>query len=126
MVKLIYLISVIGILLTTASANDRFILDSFEQTNRLSQETNKPALIIFGSDDCKFCNLLKQDILDYKLSPSIDRYIICYIDIKKNPELKNEYDVSVIPDSRILINGKETNRTKGYSKTNYIKWLNIK
>lgn len=126
MVKLIYLISVIGILLTAAYANDGFILNSLEQTNKLSQEINKPALIIFGSDDCKFCNLLKQDIINYKLSPDIDKYIICYIDIKKNPELKNEYDVSVIPDSRILINGKETNRIKGYSKTNYMKWLNIK
>ena len=126
MVKLIYLISVICILFTTVLANDGFILDSIDATHRLSRETGKPILIIFGADDCKFCNALKQDILDNNLSPEIDKYIICYIDIKKNPELKNEYAVSVIPDSRILINGKETNRTKGYSKTNYMKWLNIK
>ncbi len=124
MVKIIYLIFIIGVLLTAASANDGFIVDSIDVAHRLSKETGKPALIIFGADYCKFCNSLKQDILDNKLSPKIDRYIICYADIKENPDIKERYDVSMIPDSRIFVENKEISKIKGYSKNNYIKWLN--
>lgn len=124
MVKIIYLLFFLAVLVTTVSANDSFILDSIEEAQRLSKLTNKPALIIFGADYCKFCNSLKDDILNKKLSPTIDRYIICYIDIKLNPELKDQYGVNMIPDSRIFSNTKEIRRVKGYSKNNYLKWLN--
>lgn len=105
------------------SANDSFILSSLEETYKLSEATKKPALVIFGSDYCKFCNSLKQDILNKKLSPHIDKYIICYIDIKQKPDLKTHYKVSSIPDSRIFVNGKESKTTKGYVQNAYIQWL---
>jgi thioredoxin-related protein len=120
MVKIIYLLFFLAVLVTVVSANDSFILDSIDETQRLSHLTNKPALIIFGSDSCRFCNNLKQDILTKKLSPTIDRYIICYIDIDKNPDLKTKYSVSMIPDSRIFVNNKQTSIIKGYSKDTYI------
>jgi thioredoxin-related protein len=124
MVKIIYLIFVLGLLLTVASANDGFILSSIDEGRKLSNLTNKPLLVIFGSDNCPFCVSLKQDILDLKLSPDIDKYIICYIDLKEYPELKNQYDISMIPDSRIIINDQQKSKLKGYAKQNYIKWLN--
>lgn len=123
---MIYLLFFIAILVTFASANDSFILNSIEETKRLSKLTNKPALIIFGADYCKFCNSLKEDILNNELSPIVDNYIICYIDIKSSPELKKEYHISMIPDSRILLNNQELSRKKGYSKESYKLWLENK
>jgi thioredoxin-related protein len=109
---------------TILFANDGFILSSIEETQKLSKLTNRPALIIFGADYCKFCNVLKQDILNHQLSPAVDKYIICYVDIKENSALKDKYGISIIPDSRIFVNSKEAHKTKGYSKDIYIKWLN--
>lgn len=123
---MIYLLFFIAILITVASANDSFILNSIEETKRLSKLTNKPALIIFGADYCKFCNSLKEDILNNELSPIIDKYIICYIDIKSSPELKTKYHISMIPDSRILLKNQELSSKKGYSKESYKLWLENK
>ena len=124
--KIMYLMFIVCILLTALSANDGFILDSIDAAHRLSRQTGKPTLVIFGADYCKFCNALKQDILDNNLSPNIDRYIICYVDIKQNPELKERYGVSKIPDSRIFIENEEVSKMAGYFKNNYIKWLDNK
>lgn len=120
---MIYLLFFIAILVTFASANDSFILNSIEETKRLSKLTNKPALIIFGADYCKFCNSLKEDILNNKLGPDINNYIMCYVDVKENPDLKIKYNVSMIPDSRMFIDNKEISRIKGYNIENYKKWL---
>jgi|688.fasta_scaffold139653_3 thiol-disulfide isomerase/thioredoxin len=109
---------------TTIIANDGFILSSMEETQKLSKLTNKPALVIFGADYCKFCQILKQDILTNQLSPSINEYIICYIDVKDNLNLKNKYKISSIPDSRIFIDNEQVSKTTGYSKDTYKKWLN--
>jgi thioredoxin-related protein len=123
MVKIIYSIFSILALSTVAFGADGFILDSIEEANKLSKATNKPMLIIFGADYCKFCSLLKEDILNHEFSPAVDQYIICYIDIKNNPDVKHKYGVSTIPDSRIFTDTKEINRIRGYSKDTYKKWL---
>lgn len=112
------------LMLTTAFANDSFILSSLDEGMKLSKKVNRPLLVIFGSDNCQFCTSLKNDILNLKLSPDINDYIICYIDLKEYPELKTKYDISMIPDSRIIINDKQKSGIKGYSKQNYLKWLN--
>jgi len=124
MIKLIYLLLfAISVLSTSVSANDSFMLNSIEEAKNLASITNKPLLIIFGSDYCKFCQELKKDILSKKLSPDIDKYIICYIDLETDEHIKKKYNVSMIPDSRILIKDKEIKKIKGYSKNNYLKWL---
>jgi len=124
MLKTICFVFCLLLFSTTIFANDSFILSSIEETQKLSKLTNKPALIIFGADYCKFCQILKQDILTNQLNPSVDKYIICYIDVKDNPDLKNKYKISSIPDSRILIDNEQVSKTTGYSKNTYIKWLN--
>lgn len=107
-----------------AYADNSFVLSSLDEAKILSQQTQQPVLLIFGSNDCRFCNALKEDIITNKLSPAINRYIVCYINIKDNQDLKNRYNISVVPDSLILIKQNEKFRTKGYLKDSYIKWLN--
>lgn len=105
-------------------ANETFIMRDIGDAQRISNSLNKPMLLIFGTDDCRFCNLLKDDILSFNLSPAIDKYIICYIDVNNNEDLKKKYDISVIPDSRIIFQDKTKSRIKGYSKNKYNEWLN--
>lgn len=107
---------------TLIYANEGFILSSIEETLQLSEETGKTPLIIFGSDDCRYCLKLKKDLLDNKI-PEMDRYIICYVNIKTNPEYKKEYKISLIPDSKILVNKEVKYSMTGYSLENYKKWL---
>lgn len=114
--------SLVAILsLTTALfSNDTFILDSFDEAKVLAQETSKPVLIVFGADYCAYCLKLKQDLL---LSKDIE-HIVCYVDIQDHTDLKDKYNVGVIPDSRVIINNKEVGSFKGYSPQKYFTWLN--
>lgn len=104
-------------------AKDSFILSSLDEAMVLSQSTNKPVLLIFGADYCRYCISLKENILNLELSPEINKYIICYIDIKIHSDLKKQYSVSTIPDSRIIIDNKQQKSIIGYNRQKYISWL---
>lgn len=101
---------------------DTFILNSLAEAQILSKETRKPILLIFGAESCDYCSLLKND-LNSVLKKDVDNFIVCYLDLKSNPELKKEYNVSLIPDSRIISNGKINSAIKGYKSKDYRKWL---
>lgn len=124
MLKFFYSIILLLFLLTSSYANDSFILNNLDEAKKISQTTNKPVLVIFGADYCKFCDQLKKDILDFQLSPAIDKYIVCYLDVGKNKNLKKKHNIGVIPDSRIIMNNKEKSSNKGYVKNSYINWIN--
>jgi len=123
MIKIIYLIFFLSVLLTIASANDKFLLSSLDEAQVLSKDTKKPILLIFGADYCVHCGKLKHDLLNKDLEESADNYIICYMDIQTNPDLKKKYGVSIIPDSRIIKSDKTVSSMTGYSKNTYAKWL---
>lgn len=101
---------------------DTFILNSLAEAQTLSKETQKPILLIFGADSCDFCSLLKND-LNSVLKKDVDNFIVCYLDLKSNPELKRQYNVTLIPDSRIISNEKTNTVIKGYKQKDYKKWL---
>lgn len=104
-------------------AKEGFILNSIDEAKILSRTTERPILLIFGAEYCSYCVSLKQNILNLNLSPEIDQYIICYIDIKIHTDLKKQYSVSTIPDSRIIINNQETKSVIGYNQKKYRNWL---
>lgn len=113
---------VAALMLFTTTGN--FMLDSLSEANELSKNTNKPVLLIFGSEQCIFCDKLKENILNNNLSESIDAYIVCYIDIDQNKEMSNEYNIQSIPDSRVLKNGLQKAKLIGFQLNNYKNWLN--
>jgi thioredoxin-related protein len=123
MIKIIYVLFAIGSMLTIASANDSFVVTSIKDAKILSESTNKSILLIFGADYCRYCNQLKSDLFVSPLKELTDRYIICYVDLEKNPEMKSEYNVSMIPDSRILKNDNQISKIKGYSPKSYQDWI---
>lgn len=99
--------------------SDNFILSSIEEANALSKETKQPVLVIFGADDCVFCVNLKNDILNGSLDSVVDKYIICFVDIKTNPEYQNKYNIITIPDSRVIKNNVTIKKIIGYNKSTY-------
>jgi thioredoxin-related protein len=107
---------------TSLYAGD-FTVKSLEEAKKLSQSTNQPILLIFGSPYCSFCNKLTMDIQNGSLTEYLDPYIICYVDLEKNEEYKDKYKINMIPDSRIISNDKETSKATGYKKNEYIQWL---
>lgn len=123
MKHIMFIISIMIMLFSSVYASDTFVLSSVEEAKTLSQTTNKPLLLIFGSDSCGPCRSLKTDINTFLL-PSIDGFIICYINIDNNPQIKTKYNISTIPDSRIFIEGSLKHTMIGYDKFSYEKWLN--
>jgi thioredoxin-like negative regulator of GroEL len=125
MIKIIYMLFIIAIgsMLTVASANDSFMVTSIKDAKILSESTNRSILLIFGADYCKYCNQLKSDLFISPLKELTDRYIICCIDLEKKPKMKSEYNVSTIPDSRILKNNNQISKIKGYSPKSYQNWI---
>ena len=109
--------------MTVASANNSFILTSLKDAEFLSESTGKPILLIFGTKSCKFCTELKSDLFSEPLKSATDKYIICYLDLDENQELKDKYNIGLIPDSMVIKNGKEISRLKGYTSKNYERWI---
>lgn len=99
------------------------MVNSLEDAIALSESTKMPTLVIFGAEWCGYCKNLKKDITNGVLNTELDNYIVCYIDIDKNPDLKKEYRVKTLPDSRILLNKIEKHSHKGYISKNYKEWL---
>ena len=116
------ILSIIFSLVSCAVLADGFILGSLAEANKLAESTGKPVLLILGTKSCPHCEFLKNDLLKSKIS-SADKFIICYLGLDKNKDLKKQYSVSMIPDSRILKNNKEISSIEGYNRTKYEKWL---
>jgi thioredoxin-like negative regulator of GroEL len=114
---LLYLLFAITVVHTSISVKD------FEDAIALSESSKMPVLVVFSADWCKFCSILKEDIDKGVYAKETDKYIVCFIDIDQREDLKKEYQVSSIPDSRILKHKIEKSRLIGYDKIRYRKWL---
>lgn len=114
---------IIAVLLMSSISYGEFILDSLDEAKQLSQSTQQPILVIFGSEHCSFCKKLINDAHNDKLKTAMDPYIICYLDINKDAKLKEEYKINIVPDSRIIEKNIQKTKIVGYNKENYIKWL---
>lgn len=100
-----------------------FLVNSLPEAQQIATQTKQPILLILGSPSCVFCEKLKNDLSEPELQQYTDRYIICYIDLSNQPEYKDSYKVTSIPDSRIIKNNKQISRAQGYKKVDYINWL---
>lgn len=125
--RLLQLLTITVLLSSICLSNDSFMLDSIPEAEKLSQSTGQPILLVFGADYCGYCNKLKTDILDKKVGLALNRYIICYVDLTKNSDYKEKYNISIIPDSRIIVDGKQVSKMQGYSRTDFTRWIeNVK
>lgn len=104
-------------------ADNVAVVSSLEDAVALSESTKMPVLVIFGADWCVHCKNLKKDIDNGQLNKELDSYIVCYVDIDKHKDLKKEFQVKSLPDSRILKDQKEISSIRGYIPKDYKKWI---
>ncbi len=102
-------------------SDDYIITTKLVDAIALSEELNKEVLVIFTANWCDYCNQMKKD-LEY--CQELEGMILCFVNIDKNPELKQEYKVRSIPDYFLLKDKIEIKRQKGYyGKKDFLKWL---
>lgn len=89
----------------------------------LSESTGQSVVLIFGATWCPYCVELKKDINDGNFGRELDNKIVCYIDVDKHKDLKKEYDVRTLPDTRYLVDKKEKSQIKGYNEPKFKVWL---
>lgn len=104
-------------------SDDAVITKTLEDAISISENDNKPVLVIFSAEWCKPCRKLKQDINIGKYNKELNNRIICFVDIENRPDLKKEYKVDSLPDSRVLVKMIEKNRIEGYNPSVYKEWL---
>jgi thioredoxin-related protein len=126
--KIASLILLLTLFSGSVYAENKFVLNSLQDAIFISEKTKQPILLVFGSENCSFCSQLKYDIdNDKELFAAIDNYIVCYVDIDKNKELKDKYEVKPIPDCRIIKNKLQINKIIGYSKKTFLEKIkNVK
>jgi len=97
-------------------------VDSPEDAFALAEDTKKDLLIIFGSDYCVYCNILKNDI-NTNLNIVEDK-IVCFVDFDQNKDMVKEYRVRIIPDYILYRDSIEIKRKVGYkNKEKFQEWL---
>lgn len=99
------------------------IVDNLDIAQSLSESTEQPLILIFGSKSCTFCGLLKKDIENGYFLVQLDRKIVCYIDVAKRQDLIDKYEIKSLPDTRLIIDGKQKGSMVGYERSKYKKWL---
>lgn len=121
MYKILVALSMFSIPLP-AIAGEGFFLDSPEEAFALMDSTGQDMLLIFGADYCKYCNIMKKDILD---NPEFfDNIIVCYVDIEQREDLSKEYKIKTIPDYMIYRGKTQVRRRVGYPGFDQFKtWL---
>lgn len=112
---------------TLLSANNCFasfpIVHNMEDAYALSEQTKQPVLVIFGADWCKYCVKLKTDIETGIYAEELDNVIVCFLNVDKNKQIRLEYKISNLPDSRIISDKKEISSIIGYNKPKYKEWI---
>jgi len=100
---------------------ENFIYDDFPKALALSDKHNIKILIVFGADWCVYCEELKRDIKPI----NINKIIICFIDTDNpsNKEVVARFRPRSLPTSVLLYKNQENQRKIGYSKKEYLKWV---
>lgn len=100
---------------------ENFIYDDFEKAIALSDKHHIKILIVFGADWCVYCEELKRDIKPM----NIDKIILCFIDTDNpvNRKIVARFKPRSLPTSILFYQNKEQQRKIGYSKKEYLKWV---
>jgi thioredoxin-related protein len=121
--KKILLFSILVLQSICYGTNDDYVITTnLVDAIALSEQSNQKILVIFTANWCEYCNEMKNDLQNCQ---ELQGMIVCFVNIDKYPELKQEYRVRSIPDYFILKNKMEIKRQKGYrDKKEFIRWLN--
>ena len=77
---------------------------SLRDAYHVSQRTNRPLVLVFGSEDCFYCRKLEKYTLKHRsIKKRIEQsYIPVYIDFNANPNVAKILEVQSLPTTIIL------------------------
>lgn len=81
------------------------------------QSENKTLAIIFDQESCVYCDMLKDNVLsDKNIQKELnENFIVLLVDINKNPDVAQKYDVYGTPTIQFLdSNGNDVHKIEGY------------
>lgn len=124
MKKIMALASMFLVSLIFASKTDASNLDVCIE---VAKKEHKNVLVIFTLDNCKYCDILKQDLANIKY---VDNYVVCVINSRDNKRLTGKMGIKKWPTSVVIAvseeNQGEASRIVGYgNKLEYEKWLKL-
>jgi thioredoxin-related protein len=97
---------------------------NLEEAKSAASKLNKDILIIFETDWCGTCRKFKKDSVS-KIDIELDDYIVCFLDVEKDKNIIDKYEVKSLPYYIVINkNGEIKKRGSGYkSKNLFIDWL---
>lgn len=108
-------------LTVSAYEMDNTIIDGLNVTTSvesvLNEKQDKNVMLVFDSDSCVYCDLLKENVL---ANPDVqkelnDKYIVVLVDVNKHSDIALKYKAYGTPTTVILNqSGDEIYRIEGY------------
>lgn len=119
-IKIFFTMLVVSVILATTyttikkmSVNDETI--NLKDAITLSQNTNKKILIDFSATWCANCYLLEKNVLTSPIMKNYmenNNYILVKVDVDKNPELSQEFNIKWLPWIVVIDSNKNVLYTK--------------
>lgn len=91
--------------------------DNISEAQQKAKAENKSVFVIFDSDTCSYCKMLKQDTLnDARVLEKLnEKYVTTIVNVDKNPEIAKDFNVYATPLMLFLDpDGNEQQRLDGY------------
>ncbi|EJL75099.1 thioredoxin family protein [Chryseobacterium populi] len=96
-------------------------VNSLDEAKKVAKTTNKFILLDFNASWCKPCKKMETDFwYNTAYKSTLDKFIIVPIDIDTNRDVAQNYNVSSIPDVKLVdINGDVIHQTLGFQNSKY-------
>jgi thioredoxin-related protein len=122
LINTLFCFGVISSFVFAGSNKDFLVTENLHAAFKVSEETQKPILLIFSADWCKYCQFLKDNLPELQ---DVDNFVVCIIDSDKEKTLYRQMNIRNLPTSIILDsnNFNEQNRKVGYIRQDYENWL---
>jgi len=100
-------------------------IKTYQDALRASEVSKKPVLLIFHTENCRWCHKMKRDVLsDPDVKKLLDGYIVYYVDVSKEQEVVTKYGVRAVPAYVVINHEEKVEKSAKYkNKRAFISWL---
>jgi protein disulfide-isomerase len=98
----------------------------YRDAMKQAKEKDKQVFVYFGAGWCEPCKEMRANVLvDKGVKEKLDRYIMSYVDVDKDPRTAKAHKVRTLPAYMIVDkNGKTIKASSGYkSAPEFLEWL---
>ena len=129
--KILFLFCALSFLAPTQSFSQEKIITvslnspDYEESLKIAKESNKKVFLLFYGEFCGPCNSIKEELMKPEVLQVLDEYVVCYVDLVKEKDLRKKYGVKSVPTFFIIDqNEKIIKKESGYKDAKYMmNWL---